>query len=46
MLFGSDWPHSEGTERPADYIDYLGAFSETDKRKILRDNALGLMKAA
>jgi predicted TIM-barrel fold metal-dependent hydrolase len=43
VLFGSDWPHSEGTEQPADYIDYLGKLSPEENRKILRDNALAVM---
>jgi predicted TIM-barrel fold metal-dependent hydrolase len=38
ILFGSDWPHPEGVERPADWLEDLGAFSEAEQRRILRDN--------
>jgi predicted TIM-barrel fold metal-dependent hydrolase len=43
VLFGSDWPHSEGTEQPADYVDYLGKLTGEDKKRVLRDNALSLL---
>jgi predicted TIM-barrel fold metal-dependent hydrolase len=43
ILFGSDWPHGEGLQTPIDYIAELTAFSEADVRKIMRDNALGLL---
>ena len=43
VLFGSDWPHAEGTEEPADYVEYLSGFSPDDTRKILRDNALAVL---
>ena len=46
VLFGSDWPHSEGTEAPVDYVDYLGGISGDDQRKILRDNAASLLRPA
>ena len=40
ILFGSDWPHGEGLESPIDYAKELTAFSDSDVRKIMRDNAL------
>jgi predicted TIM-barrel fold metal-dependent hydrolase len=40
VLFGSDWPHAEGTEQPADYVDYLGKLRPEDAKRILRENAL------
>ena len=43
VLFGSDWPHAEGTEQPADYARYLDKLDPEDTRKILRDNALALL---
>jgi predicted TIM-barrel fold metal-dependent hydrolase len=42
-LFGSDWPHAEGTEQPADDARYLEKLGPEDTRKILRDNALTLL---
>ena len=44
VVFGSDWPHAEGTVRPADYIDYLGKFDDASLRKIMRDNATNLLQ--
>jgi predicted TIM-barrel fold metal-dependent hydrolase len=43
VLFGSDWPHAEGTEQPADYARYLGKLGPEPARQILRDNALELL---
>jgi len=43
ILFGSDWPHGEGLESPLAFTEELTAFSETDLRKIMRDNALDLL---
>jgi predicted TIM-barrel fold metal-dependent hydrolase len=43
VLFGSDWPHAEGTEQPGDYARYIEKLGEADRRKVLRDNALSLL---
>ena len=43
VLFGSDWPHAEGTQQPADYARYLDKLDPGDARKILRDNALSIL---
>lgn len=43
VLFGSDWPHAEGTEQPMDYAEYLEHMKPDDVRRILRDNALEVM---
>ena len=43
VLFGSDWPHAEGTEEPADYAGYLKDLPADDARLILRDNAVALL---
>ncbi len=42
VIFGSDWPHIEGMPEPLDYAAELAAFSEADKRKILRENTHAL----
>jgi predicted TIM-barrel fold metal-dependent hydrolase len=44
VLFGSDWPHAEGTEQPADYVRYLDKLGPDDTRKILHDNARSLLE--
>ena len=43
VLFGSDWPHAEGTPQPADYAKYLEDLDPEHARQILRDNALALV---
>ncbi|KZS65940.1 amidohydrolase family protein [Mycobacterium pseudokansasii] len=43
VLFGSDWPHGEGLESPLSFTGELAAFSESDARKIMRDNALAFL---
>ncbi|MGH3563878.1 MAG: amidohydrolase family protein, partial [Mycobacterium sp.] len=43
VLFGSDWPHGEGLESPVSFAEELVDFSEADMRKIMHDNALGLL---
>jgi len=43
ILFGSDWPHGEGLAEPTDFAKELDGFSETEVRKIMRDNSLELL---
>ena len=43
ILFGSDWPHGEGLESPASFTEELTGFSESNIRKIMRNNALDLL---
>jgi predicted TIM-barrel fold metal-dependent hydrolase len=42
MLFGSDYPHAEGLADPCGFVNDLGGFSDTDIRKIMRDNGTAL----
>ena len=46
VLFGSDWPHAEGTQQPGDYARYLVQLDPGDAKKVLRDNALALVTHA
>ena len=46
ILFGSDWPHGEGLAEPMDFMDELSDFSESEVRKIMRDNCLELLAPA
>jgi predicted TIM-barrel fold metal-dependent hydrolase len=39
ILFGSDWPHAEGVEKPRDFFDKLTSFSDADVRRIMVENA-------
>jgi predicted TIM-barrel fold metal-dependent hydrolase len=45
ILFGSDWPHGEGTARPLDFAGELGPFDDAARRRILRDNVVELLGA-
>jgi hypothetical protein len=44
VLAGSDYPHPEGLAAPVDFLDELGGMSDTDVRKIMRDNFAGLIQ--
>ncbi len=44
ILFGSDYPHTDGLAEPAQYADALSAFDEMATRKIMHDNAAALFK--
>lgn len=39
VIFGSDWPHIEGLQSPADYLAEVAHLSATDRVKIMRSNA-------
>jgi predicted TIM-barrel fold metal-dependent hydrolase len=43
VLFGSDWPHLEGTPAPLEFADQLEGLDDTSVRMIMRDNALALL---
>jgi len=45
ILFGSDWPHGEGLANPLDFEKELGAFTDDEVRRIMRDNCLELLGA-
>jgi len=46
VIFGSDWPHIEGTPRPLDYVAEVASFDGDTQRRILRDNARELNELA
>jgi predicted TIM-barrel fold metal-dependent hydrolase len=43
ILFGSDFPHTDGLPDPIDYAHALKAFDQDATRRIMRDNALELV---
>jgi predicted TIM-barrel fold metal-dependent hydrolase len=43
VVFGSDYPHPEGLARPAQFAEGLHGLSETDVRRIMRDNSAALL---
>lgn len=44
VLFGSDFPHPESTPVPNDFVNLLDGLEAPTVRKIMRDNAAGLLK--
>ena len=44
VVFGSDWPHAEGTEQPRDYLKYLDKLDDQSLRMIMRDNAVEMLR--
>jgi len=43
VLFGSDYPHTDGLAEPVTYIDGLKGFDDDAVRKIMHDNARALL---
>ena len=43
VLFGSDFPHAEGLAEPRTFAAALPDLSYVDLRRVMRDNALGLV---
>ncbi len=46
VLFGSDFPHMEGLEYPAQIFDEISHMSQADQRRIAHDNAAELTGVA
>jgi predicted TIM-barrel fold metal-dependent hydrolase len=44
ILFGSDYPHTDGLAEPVAYVESLKGFDDRDVRKIMRDNTLEFMR--
>jgi len=44
VLFGSDFPHAEGIAEPLDFASRLGDLDDKAVRRIMRDNAAGLLE--
>jgi predicted TIM-barrel fold metal-dependent hydrolase len=43
VLFGSDFPHPEGLAKPAQFLEEIAELPEAEQRRVMRDNALGLV---
>jgi predicted TIM-barrel fold metal-dependent hydrolase len=43
VIFGSDYPHTEGMADPLSYLSVLDGFSDEDQRKIMGGNALQML---
>ncbi|HEX6236032.1 MAG TPA: amidohydrolase family protein, partial [Acidimicrobiales bacterium] len=43
LLFGSDFPHTEGLPEPTDFLKDIPSFDEAETRAVMRDNVLELL---
>ena len=43
VLFGSDWPHSEGIANPVDFAEKLTALGDAGTRRVMRSNVAELI---
>jgi predicted TIM-barrel fold metal-dependent hydrolase len=43
LLFGSDFPHTEGLPEPTHFVKDIPTFTEAETKAIMRDNVLELM---
>ena len=43
VMFGSDWPHPEGLEKPTDWQDEIAEMSEEDRAKVMGGNIMRVM---
>jgi predicted TIM-barrel fold metal-dependent hydrolase len=43
LLFGSDFPHTEGLPEPTHFVKDIPTFDESETRRIMRDNVLELL---
>jgi predicted TIM-barrel fold metal-dependent hydrolase len=43
VLMGSDWPHPEGNHVPEEYVECIASLDDASIKRIMRDNALGLI---
>jgi predicted TIM-barrel fold metal-dependent hydrolase len=43
LLFGSDFPHTEGLPEPTHFVKDIPTFDDAEVRAIMRDNVLELM---
>jgi predicted TIM-barrel fold metal-dependent hydrolase len=43
VLFGSDYPHSEGLAEPVEFADKLHGLSDPEVKRVMRDNTAALL---
>lgn len=43
LLFGSDFPHTEGLAEPTDFVKDIPGFTDDEVRAVMRDNVLDLI---
>jgi predicted TIM-barrel fold metal-dependent hydrolase len=44
VLFGSDWPHPEGLEKPMDFLKDIENLSDEQRKMIMHSNMKGLLE--
>ena len=43
LMFGSDFPHTEGLADPCAFVKDIPEFDESETRAVMRDNVLELL---
>jgi predicted TIM-barrel fold metal-dependent hydrolase len=46
LLFGSDFPHTEGLAEPTQFVKDIPSFTPEETRAVMRDNVLALLSVA
>ena len=46
VVFGSDFPHAEGLAEPCQFLEGLEGLGAADVRRVMRDNAMGIVGRA
>ena len=46
LLFGSDFPHTEGLPDPTDFVKDIPTFNPEETKAVMRDNVLELLRVA
>jgi predicted TIM-barrel fold metal-dependent hydrolase len=46
LLFGSDFPHTEGLPEPTMFVKDIPTFTPEETKTVMRDNVLDLIAAA
>jgi predicted TIM-barrel fold metal-dependent hydrolase len=44
MIFGSDWPHTEGLPQPRDFLEEIPTFDDAEVRAVMGGNAATLLE--
>ena len=43
IVFGSDWPHAEGTAHPLDYLEAIVDLEPDLQRRVMYDNVVAAL---
>jgi len=45
IVFGSDWPHAEGTAHPLDYLETVAGLDDDFQRRVMHENVVAALGA-